>query len=218
MSENLVAADGRVIGSRAQATRKRLLDATTKLLRRHGALELKVVDITREAGTSPATFYQYFADVDAILLALARTAGENEQALLALFSSDWSGPDGPAKARAFVDAYMGFWNDHQAILRIRNLKAEEGATAFRRSRTRASLPIIEAMEQMIRRSQNAGRVDESLEPFAAAAAMVAMLERLLAYQREIGQRGTTREDLRETLAGIIHQTLAGASPLLDEED
>ena len=218
MTQDLVAADGRVIGSRAQATRKRLLDATAKLLRRHGALELKVVDITREAGTSPATFYQYFADVDAILLALARTAGENEQALLALFSSDWSGPDGPAKARAFVDAYMGFWNDHQAILRIRNLKAEEGATAFRRSRTRASLPIIEAMEQMIRRSQGAGRVDESLEPFAAAAAMVAMLERLLAYQREIGQRGTTREDLRETLAGIIHQTLAGSNPLIDDGD
>ena len=216
MSENLVAADGRVIGSRAQATRRRLLDATAKLLRRHGALELKVVDITREAGTSPATFYQYFADVDAVLLALARTAGENEQALLALFSSDWSGPDGPAKARAFVDAYMGFWNDHQAILRIRNLKAEEGSAAFRRSRTRASLPIIEAMEAMIRRSQAAGRVDESLEPFAAAAAMVAMLERLLAYQKEIGQRGTTRDDLRETLAGILHLTLAGGAPLIED--
>lgn len=217
MSENLVAADGRVIGSRAQATRKRLLDATAKLLRRHGALELKVVDITREAGTSPATFYQYFADVDAILLDLARAAGENEQALLALFSTDWTGPDGQAKARAFVDAYMGFWHDHQAILRIRNLKAEEGAAAFRRSRTRASLPIIEAMEQMIQRSQSAGRVDESLEPFAAAAAMVAMLERLLAYQKEIGQRGTTREDLRETLAGIIHQTLAGSDPPVEDD-
>lgn len=216
MTQDLVAADGRVIGSRAQATRKRLLDATAKLLRRHGALELKVVDITREAGTSPATFYQYFADVDAILLDLARAAGENEGALLALFSTDWTGPDGQAKARAFVDAYMGFWNDHQAILRIRNLKAEEGSTAFRRSRTRASLPIIEAMEQMIRRSQDAGRVDESLEPFATAAAMVAMLERLLAYQKEIGQRGTTREDLRETLAGILHLTLAGTPPLPDD--
>lgn len=215
---DLVAADGRVIGSRAQATRRRLLDATAKLLRRHGALELKVVDITREAGTSPATFYQYFADVDAILLDLARAAGENEQALLALFSSDWTGSDGAAKARAFVDAYMGFWHDHQAILRIRNLKAEEGATAFRRSRTRASLPIIEAMEAMIQRSQASGRVDESLDPFAAAAAMVAMLERLLAYQKEIGQRGTTREDLRETLAGILHQTLAGSAPLDDTDD
>lgn len=216
MAQDLVAADGRVIGSRAQATRKRLLDATSKLLRRHGALDLKVVDITREAGTSPATFYQYFADVDAVLLDLARTAGENEQALLALFSSDWSGTDGPAKARAFVDGYMGFWHDHQAILRIRNLKAEEGVAAFRRSRVRASLPLIQAMEAMIRRSQSAGRVEESLDPFAAAAAMVAMLERLLAYQTEIGQRGTTRESLRETLAGIIHQTLAGTPPLEDD--
>ena len=180
-------------------------------------LELKVVDITREAGTSPATFYQYFADVDAVLLALSRTAGENEQALLALFSTDWFGTDGPAKSRAFVDAYMGYWQDHQAVLRIRNLKAEEGDTAFRRSRTRASLPIIEAMAAMVARGQAAGRIDDALEPFAAAAAMVAMLERLLAYQNELGQRGTTRESLRETLAGIIYQTLAGPSPEPDED-
>ncbi len=217
MVESLLAADGRVIGSRAQATRKRLLEATAKLLRRHGVLELKVVDITREAGTSPATFYQYFADVDAVLLALSRTAGENEQALLALFSTDWFGTDGPAKSRAFVDAYMGYWQDHQAVLRIRNLKAEEGDTAFRRSRTRASLPIIEAMAAMVARGQAAGRIDDALEPFAAAAAMVAMLERLLAYQNELGQRGTTRESLRETLAGIIYQTLAGPSPEPDED-
>jgi AcrR family transcriptional regulator len=213
MAENLLAADGRVIGSRAQATRRRLLDATTKLLRTHGVLELKVVDITREAGTSPATFYQYFADVDAVLLALAEAAGENEQALLGLLASDWDGADGAARARAFVDAYMGYWLDHQAVLRIRNLKAEEGNRDFRRARTRAALPLIEAVAAMVERGQSAGRLDESLDPFATAAAMLAMMERLLAYQKELGQRGTSREALRQTLAGIMVQVLAG--PVLE---
>lgn len=213
MAENLLAADGRVIGSRAQATRRRLLDATTKLLRTHGVLELKVVDITREAGTSPATFYQYFADVDAVLLALAEAAGENEQALLGLLASDWDGADGAARARAFVDAYMGYWLDHQAVLRIRNLKAEEGNRDFRRARTRAALPLIEAVAAMVERGQAAGRLDESLDPFATAAAMLAMMERLLAYQKELGQRGTSREALRQTLAGIMVQVLAG--PVLE---
>lgn len=217
MTDNLLAADGRVIGSRAKATRLRLLDAAAKLLRNHGVLELKVVDITREAGTSPATFYQYFADVDAVLLALAETAGENEKALLPLFSSDWDGPDGNARARAFVDAYMGYWNDHQAVLRSRNLKAEEGDSDFRRSRRRAALPLIQAMAAQVEKSQLAGRVDESLEPFATAAAMMAMLERLLAYQHELAQRGTTREALRETLAGILHRTLAGTVVHTDDE-
>jgi hypothetical protein len=47
--------------------------------------------------------------------------------------------------------------------------------------------------------------------------MLAMLERLLAYQNELGQRGTTREALRETLAVLIHQTLAGLPVDIDDE-
>ena len=39
-------------------------------------LELKIVDVTREVGSSPATFYQYFVDVDAAILALADEATE----------------------------------------------------------------------------------------------------------------------------------------------
>jgi hypothetical protein len=111
---------------------------------------------------------------------------------------------------------MGYWEDHQAVLRIRNLKAEEGAARFRRARTRAALPLIEAMAVMVERGQKQGRVSKELEPFATASAMMAMLERLLAYQRELGQRGTTRESLRQTLATLIHQTLAGF-PIEDEE-
>jgi hypothetical protein len=102
-------------------------------------------------------------------------------------------------------------------LRSRNLKAEEGDSDFRRSRRRAALPLIQAMAAQVDKSQLAGRVDESLEPFATAAAMMAMLERLLAYQHELAQRGTTREALRETLAGILHSTLAGTVVHTDDE-
>jgi AcrR family transcriptional regulator len=213
MSENLHAADGRIIGSRAQATRKRLLDATLKLLKRQGVLELKVVDITRDAGTSPATFYQYFADVDAVLLALAETVGEREQVLLPLLTTGWDGTDSMASARAFVDGYMGYWQDNQAALRLRNLKAEEGDRDFRRARSLAALPLIDAMAAIITVNQAEGRIDEEFDPFAAAAAMLAMMERLLAYQKELGRRGTTRDSLRDTLATILHQTLTGFSEL-----
>ena len=71
MSEPALASDGRVIGERAQRTRRRLLDATAALLDERGALGLRVVDITRSVGTSPATFYQYFSDVEEAILVLA---------------------------------------------------------------------------------------------------------------------------------------------------
>ena len=63
--DDLRAADGRVPGRRGRATRQRLLERTREMLETTGYRDLKVIDIAREAGTSPATFYQYFADVEA---------------------------------------------------------------------------------------------------------------------------------------------------------
>ena len=125
----MLAADGRVIGARAQHTRRRLLDTTARLLDERGVMELKVVDVTREVGTSPATFYQYFADVDAAILALADEATEDERPLVDHLRPDWTAAGrARPRAREFVDAYMKFWDEHHAVLRIRNLKAEEGDT------------------------------------------------------------------------------------------
>ena len=81
VTEPALASDGRVIGARAHQTRRRLLDATAKLLEERGALGLRVVDITREVGTSPATFYQYFPDVEEAILVLADEATDDIEAL-----------------------------------------------------------------------------------------------------------------------------------------
>ncbi len=54
---------GRALGPRALHTRQRLLDATVELLSQQSVRDLSVVEIAKRAGTSPATFYQYFKDV-----------------------------------------------------------------------------------------------------------------------------------------------------------
>jgi AcrR family transcriptional regulator len=82
MSDDVFAADGRVIGSRALVTRRKLLDATAKLLQEQGILDLRVVDISRDVGSSPATFYQYFNDVDEAILELAKEATDDEKPLV----------------------------------------------------------------------------------------------------------------------------------------
>ena len=211
MTNDVLAADGRVIGARAQATRRRLLDATAKLLDEHGVLDLKVIDVTREVGTSPATFYQYFADVDAAILALSIEAGDDEAPLQRHFATSWTGEDGLDRARAFVDDFIAHWREHQAVLRVRNLKAEENDPPFRTARRQANLAIIEKMMTMVVEGQRAGRIAEVVDPFAAAAGMLAMAERLLTYEREIVQRGTTPHALRETMATLIYETLTGRS-------
>ena len=65
------ALDGRPIGKRGAQTRRKLLDATSSLLETHGSRDLHVVEIARAVGAAPATFYQYFRDVEDAVLALS---------------------------------------------------------------------------------------------------------------------------------------------------
>ena len=76
--------------ARAQ-TRRRLLDATARLLETHGIRDLRVVDIARAVGTSPATFYQYFRDVEEAVLALAAEVGDELAPLARLLDRPWDG-------------------------------------------------------------------------------------------------------------------------------
>lgn len=209
MADEILATDGRIIGERAAATRRRLLDATLLLLRRDGVLDLKVVDITREAGAAPATFYQYFADQDAAVLALAEDAIEDERPLVDFLQPAWSTSADIERARAFVDAYSQYWNDHYAVLTLRNLKADNGEINFRSVRSRANLLLLRRMADMVTASQTGGRIAANLDPFATAAAMMAMLDRLLAYQNELMRRGSSKSAQRDTLTTILFQTLAG---------
>ena len=51
-----------------------------------------------------------------------------------------------------------------------------------------------------------------MHPYAAAAALASMLERLAAYHAELEKYGVSRDDLIETCARILVQTVHGASP------
>ena len=90
-----VALDGRALGRRGAQTRQRLLDATARLLEDNGLRELRVVDIARAVDLAPATFYQYFRDVEEAVLALAEEVGEQATPLGELLERPWTGPTGP---------------------------------------------------------------------------------------------------------------------------
>ena len=95
------------------------------------------------------------------------------------------------------------------MLRIRNLKAEEGDRRFREARRKSNVMMVEAMAESVHEGQAAGRVSVEIDPFAAGSAMVAMIERLLAYEMSMERRGLTRERLADTITAIIYQTLTG---------
>jgi AcrR family transcriptional regulator len=202
----VVASDGRTVGRRGAVTRRRLLDATATLLVEVPLRDLRVVDIAREVGTSPATFYQYFRDVEDAVLVLADDCGDAMRPLAGRLDEAWDGLDA---AREFVAAFIEFWDQHSAVLRVRNLAAQEGDSRFRELRRAANLPFIDGLAEHVRRAQAAGRVDAALSPITAAAALMALLERMATFHRELTALGSNRAEVIDTCARIVRQTIDG---------
>jgi len=202
-----VALDGRALGQRGLQTRRRLLEATASLLATAGIRDLRVVEIARDVGTSPATFYQYFRDVEDAVLALAEDVAEDLAPITQMLAEPWT----DTSARRMIEAFVASWDTHRGVLRTRNLAAQEGDQRFRAVRNASLMPITEGLAERIAESQAAGRISAAVSPLAAASAMVAMTERLAAFHREIEDLGVGADALIETTAAIIDQTVTGPS-------
>ncbi|EFL23941.1 putative TetR-family transcriptional regulator, partial [Streptomyces himastatinicus ATCC 53653] len=119
--------DGRVAGRRGQATRQKLLDCLGEMLSTSPYRDVKVIDVARKAGTSPATFYQYFPDVEGAVLEIAEEMAKEGAGLTELVSGrSWAGKSGATAADELVDGFLSFWRKHDAILRVVDLGAAEG--------------------------------------------------------------------------------------------
>ncbi|HKK52527.1 MAG TPA: TetR family transcriptional regulator [Myxococcota bacterium] len=214
----LVDQAGRPLGPRAIQTRQRILEATVELLDEKPMRDLRVIDIARRIGTSPATFYQYFKDVEDVVLFLAREASEQTPEIVDVIHGDWTGRAGHERARQLVELVIRHWERYSPILRVRNNASDEGDERFRKVRLRAMMPIVHVFVDEIQRaheragepgkaedddSWQGGRVD----PIAGATALTSVLERLAMYHTAIGQLGGTREGLVETAATLIQTIL-----------
>lgn len=196
---------GRKLGPRGLRTRRRLLDATAELLCERGMRGAVVVEIARRAGTSPASFYQYFAGVEAAALELSAEAAAGLPEILKLLAGPLEGAAGLANARALVAAFLDLWDAHHAVLRVRDHAADEGARTFRKNRRQALRPLLDALAE---RLGGEGRVHEGgFHPYAAAAALTTVLESVGAYHRELAYFGVDRDALIETSARILVDTV-----------
>ena len=104
---------------------------------------------------------------------------------------------------------MDYWDRHRAILRVRDLRAEEGDKRFWSARLDGYAAIVPGLTAMIEKGQATGSVSSELNAYAAASALAAMMERLVTYQSEFGRRGVSTEAMTATLATILFQTVTG---------
>ncbi len=208
------ASDGRVPGRRGRATRQRLLECAATMLRTTSYRDLKVVDIAREAGTSPATFYQYFPDVESAVLVLADEMVTEGMARFArtVAGTSWRGRDGYRGAEDLAGEVLDFWSEHQPVLRVVDLATDEGDHRFANVRTRLLNDLNNALASAAREQQDAGRGQPGLDPNAVAGVLVAMLAHVSAHRRGFEYWGVRSDDLRDTMARIIFWSVTGQRP------
>jgi AcrR family transcriptional regulator len=207
-----VAQSGRSLGPRALRTRLRILDAAARLFEERGVLDLSVVDIARAAGTSPATFYHYFKDVEEVAVELAERAADEMPVVFALIEGSWRGEVGLDRARSIVDWFIRHWETHRAVLLLRNMESDRGNHRFHNVRRDALGPLLSAFTAELSRAQAAGRVASEIHPWVASAAIGSLLELIAAHQETLLSGDATRDDLVETCARIITQTVTGRAP------
>lgn len=143
--------DGRVPGHRGRATRERLLDATVDLLVSTSWRSVKVMDIARLAGTSPATFYQYFENVEQAIAVLAERMMGEAEGVATLIDGDWSPPRSWSTSVEVVEGFLAYWERNKAIFRVLDLATAEGDAHLRGVRVRALNAVTVALARAISR-------------------------------------------------------------------
>ena len=206
------ATDGRVPGRRGIATRGRLLACTAELLSSTSYRDIKVIDIAREAGTSPATFYQYFADVEQAVLALAEELAADGAALAELVRGDWRGDRAMETSRGIVKGFLDFYEEHRAVFRVVDLATEEGDLRFQRLRTRALSGITQAFVEVVGDLQHEGKLGPEVDPTASAYVLVSMLAHTAAHRYGFEFWGVRTATLSEHVARFIHWGVTGRKP------
>ena len=208
--DQIPAADGRMPGRRGQATRRKLLEATAQMLESTSWRELKVVDIARKAGTSPATFYQYFPDVQSAILLLARDMADEGVVLAEAAHGTWGDADAHRRGEDLVDAFLRFWEEHEAILRVVDLAIAEGDRRFREIRNHLLNPVTLALLAEIREQKEAGRHPATLDPAAQAAVLLSMLAHVAEHRHGLEAWGVRSAAARDSMARIITWGITGS--------
>ncbi len=214
-SRTFAATDGRVPGRRGRATRQRLLSCTAELLETTPWRSIKVIDIAKQAGTSPATFYQYFENVEQAILVLAEELTQGAGELAALVDGDWSENRAWETAQRVVNGFMDYWESNRAVFRVVELATEEGDLRFRGLRVRALNAVTVTLARVV--GANAGDASPAgSDPMAVAGTIVSMLAHVAAHRYGFEFWGIRTTALADSQARLLLWAVTGdAAPALD---
>src|SRR6516165_2897564 len=216
-AQQVATTDGRVPGERGRQTRQRLLDATVELLTTTSWRSVKVTDIARQARTSPATFYQYFGNVEHAIRVLAEGMVDQAAQLAELVGGDWSEGASWDTARTVTEGFLSYWEDNRAVFRVVDLATEEGDAQLRGIRVRALNAVTVALAQVIVAAPPPGAgtpgtttgSPAGADPMAVAGTLVAMFASVSTHRYGFEFWGIRTGNLVDSQARLLHWAVTG---------
>ena len=181
----------------------RLLEAGIVVFGQRGFHAARVDDIVKVADTSHGTFYLYFSSKEDLFRALIADVTEQMRVLADELPPISSRRGGYEQLRVWLGRFYDMYEHYDPVIRAwtetNNQSAElarEGALVLRR--------FINQLVRRVREVEPAAVGD----PQVAALVMVSMVERASFYS-VAGLVPVDREDLIDSLAGILHTGLFG---------
>jgi AcrR family transcriptional regulator len=190
---------------RGTRTRDALLRGAREVFERDGFVDAKITSITQAAGVAAGSFYTHFGSKDAIFEAVI---DEIHEVTLHPGIEDAQTPQESISAtnRAYLEHY-----DRNARLFVLMDQVALVDEHFRKVRQELSRSVAKRNARAIRRWQDDGLVDATLDPLTTAHALNAMTSRM-AYTRFAGGLKVSNEVLAENLTRLWINALQLAKP------
>ncbi|MGY4963672.1 TetR family transcriptional regulator [Streptomyces sp. 900105245] len=190
--------DRRTPNERGLRTRQKLMDATVELLATRSYRAIKVVDVAREVGTSPATFYQYFPDIEGVVLEASRLLVKETTAALGDFTDGSWSSDGLAGATRLVEAVLDGWSNHLPVMRVLSALAAEREPRFVKAYYAATGPVLKVLTTATEPTTPSAESEELVHALVTGFAATA-------GQENAGNvRGLNKHQRRQGLARLVH--------------
>lgn len=197
-------ADGRIPGQRGLKTRQKLVDATIELLSAGSYRNVTVKEIALQVGTSPATFYLYFASIEDIVLEAATPLVDDTTAALSDFQDGTWASTGLPGASRLVDTVLDTWKQHRPVMRVLTAVAAENDHRFMQTYAAVTRPATRVLAAAI--GPNA---PSSPVPKAVAHNLVATLAAAAGHEGTSRVAGLSNKARRK---GLAHLVLAAVTP------
>jgi TetR/AcrR family fatty acid metabolism transcriptional regulator len=177
-------------------TRRRLIEAGTKLFARRGFARTRATDISREAGVAVGTLYLHFADKEGLLREILFQGFEELHAVVRRIA-ETKYSTVRESVRAHAEALVDYAAEHPELLQF--LFSTEVAATAAGAELLGSLTAHQ--EERLREGMAEGYFRADLDPGVAAHAVIGMLTQVLRWWTQ-DQSQAPREVVVDTITKL----------------